>query len=165
MPTFEYDIKLGTKVAQLKTADYGDKSITINKLAEEIWNKLKSEYLRLDGTNRLAGNLNMGGKNIIEVGTIETNEVKERKALGVAIRLEDSIIKFGQYEVNADYNPSFEEFANMDMGDLTMQGFVYANGYFTNIRTNLGLLNNNGEVILSMSDTEIDDCFASVFTN
>lgn len=163
MPTFEYDVKLGTKVAQLKTADYGDKSITIIKIAEEIWDKLKNEYLRLDGTNHLTGNLNMGGKNVVDVGTMNTKEIKGWLPLSSAIRFDDYRIAFGKYDPNVNYNPEFEEFGSMDDGELDMQGYITALGFKTSQRSNLGLLNNDGEVILSMQDIEIDNLFNSVF--
>lgn len=163
MPTFKEDIKLGTKVAQLKTADYGDKSITIAKLAEEIWDKIKNEYLRLDGTNQLTGNLNMGGKNILNVGAMNTKEIKGLLSLASAIRFDDYRIAFGKYGVDAGYNPSFEEFGSMDDGELDMQGYMQALGFKTTNRANLGLLNNDGEVLLSMQDVEIDELLNSVF--
>lgn len=163
MPTFKEDIKLGTKVAQLKTADYGDKSITIAKLAEEIWDKIKNEYLRLDGTNQLTGNLNMGGKNILNVGAMNTKEIKGLLSLSSAIRFDDYRIAFGKYGVDAGYNPSFEEFGSMDDGELDMQGYMQALGFKTTNRANLGLLNNDGEVLLSMQDVEIDELLNSVF--
>lgn len=163
MPTFKEDIKLGTKVAQLKTADYGDKSITIAKLAEEIWDKIKNEYLRLDGTNQLTGNLNMGGKNILNVGVMNTKEIKGLLSLASAIRFDNYRIAFGKYDVDAGYNPSFEEFGSMDDGELDMQGYMQALGFKTTNRANLGLLNNDGEVLLSMQDVEIDELLNSVF--
>lgn len=35
MPTFREDIRLGTKVPQMKTEDYEDRSVTTEKLANE----------------------------------------------------------------------------------------------------------------------------------
>lgn len=34
MPTFREDVRLGTKVPQLKTEDYNDKSVTAEKIAD-----------------------------------------------------------------------------------------------------------------------------------
>lgn len=54
--------------------------IEINQIADEVWDKLKNEYLRLDGGNAMHGDLKMNHKMILNL-----SEIRGALDMGAAI--------------------------------------------------------------------------------
>lgn len=196
MPTFREDIRLGTKVPQMKTEDYEDASVTTEKIADkaitesklaehavtssilgngavensnikdgsitnekiaaEVWSKIKDEYLRVDGDNGMTAALNMGGNTITRVGSIVSNFTPN-----TFIRFLDSQVSIGAFD-DEDHGVSIPQWVTI-WRDSSFYGSVEAAGFKTKDRSTLGLLNNNSEVITAMTDSDIDSCIASVF--
>lgn len=55
------------------TQEIENYAITIEKIAQAVWDKLKDEYLRLDGGNSMKHTLDMDGNSIEKVNSIESN--------------------------------------------------------------------------------------------
>lgn len=157
-------LSLVIKDGSVTNGKLAEGAITIDKIAQEIWNKLKQEYLRLDGTNGMKGDFNLGGKSLVNVKILKTQEVKGVSDLSASVKFDGMKILFGYYDADGSSEPFFQETGSMDDGDLVIQGDMQARGYMTTDRSSLGLLNNNGEVLLSMTDTEIDSTFGKVFS-
>ena len=200
MPTFREDIRLGTKVPQMKTEDYEDRSvtteklanyavtseklgtgavlrdniqdgavgtheiensaITIEKIAQAVWDKLKDEYLRIDGSNFMHSNLGLNDHNIIGV-----KEIGNLSALPtvIAFNKDGYDVKLEKWETSGDDNPYPRSIGGFDGGRFEVPLDVTAVGFKTHNRSVLGLLNNNSEVITAMTDSDIDSCISSVF--
>ena len=200
MPTFREDIRLGTKVPQMKTEDYEDRSvtteklanyavtseklgtgavlrdniqdgavgtheiensaITIEKIAQAVWDKLKDEYLRIDGSNFMHSNLGLNDHNIIGV-----KEIGNLSALPtvIAFNKDGYDVKLEKWETSGDDNPYPRSIGGFDGGRFEVPLDVTAVGFKTHNRSVLGLLNNNSEVITAMTDSDIDSCIISVF--
>jgi hypothetical protein len=163
-------LSLVIKDGSVTNSKLAGNAITIDKIAEEIWNKLKNEYLRLDGTNNMKGNFNLGGKSLTNVGTLYTGEVMGTGSLPASVKFTGGKIIFGYYDVDGSTDATFQETGSIDQGDMTTTGNItttgnmQADGFLTTTRSSLGLLNNNGEVILSMTDTEVDNAITKVFS-
>ena len=200
MPTFREDIRLGTKVPQMKTEDYEDRSVTTEKLADEavtseklgtgavlrdniqdgavgtdeiensaitiekiaqaVWDKLKDEYLRIDGSNFMHSDLGLNDHNIRGV-----KEIRNISALPtvIAFNKDGYDVKLEHWETSGDDNPYPRSIGGFDGGRFEVPLDVTAVGFKTHNRSVLGLLNNNSEVITSMTDSDIDSCIKSVF--
>ena len=201
MPTFREDIRLGTKVPQMKTEDYEDRSvttekladkavtseklgtgavlrdniqdgavgtqeiennaITIEKIAQAVWDKLKNEYLRIDGSNVMHSDLGLNDHNIRGV-----KEIRNISALPIviAINKDGYDIKLERWETSGgDADPYPRSIGGFDGGSFEVPLDVTAVGFKTHNRSVLGLLNNNSEVITAMTDSDIDSCISSVF--
>ena len=201
MPTFREDIRLGTKVPQMKTEDYEDRSvttekladkavtseklgtdavlrdniqdgavgtqeiennaITIEKIAQAVWDKLKNEYLRIDGSNFMHSDLSLNDHNIRGV-----KEISNISALPVVIAFNKDgyDIKLEKWETSGgDDDPYPRSIGGFDGGSFEVPLDVTAVGFKTHNRSVLGLLNNNSEVITAMTDSDIDSCISSVF--
>lgn len=206
MPTFREDIRLGTKVPQMKTEDYEDRSvtteklhdeavtesklaehavtssilgngaveriniqegavgsneiennaITIEKIAQAIWDKLKNEYLRLDGGNSMKNTLDMGGNSIDRVNSIESNSSSP-----VFINLRNAEVTIGAND-DEDQGVSVPQWVTI-WRDTSFYGNVEAAGFKTHDRSKLGLLNNNGGVAKPLNSGEIQQCFLVAF--
>lgn len=200
MPTFREDIRLGTKVPQMKTEDYEDRSVTTEKLADEavtseklgtgavlrdnihdgavgtheiennaitiekiaqaVWDKLKDEYLRIDGSNFMHSDLGLNDHNIRGV-----KEISNISSLPIVISFNKDgyDIKLEHWETSGDDNPYPRSIGGFDGGSFEVPLDVTAVGFKTHNRSVLGLLNNNSEVITAMTDSDIDSCISSVF--
>lgn len=200
MPTFREDIRLGTKVPQMKTEDYEDRSVTTEKLADEavtseklgtgavlrdniqdgavgtdeiensaitiekiaqaVWDKLKDEYLRIDGSNFMQSDLGLNNRNIKGV-----KEIRNIDALPIVIAFNKDgyDIKLEKWETSGDDNPYPRSLGGFDGGGFDVPLDITAVGFKTHNRSVLGLLNNNSEVITAMTDSDIDSCITSVF--
>ena len=201
MPTFREDIRLGTKVPQMKTEDYEDRSvttekladkavtseklgtgavlrdniqegavgtqeiennaITIEKIAQAVWDKLKNEYLRIDGSNFMHSDLSLNDHNIRGV-----KEISNISALPIVIAFNKDgyDVKLEKWETSGgDDDPYPRSIGGFDGGSFEVPLDVTAVGFKTHNRSVLGLLNNNSEVITAMTDSDIDSCISSVF--
>ena len=138
-----------------------DQAVLVSKIANEVWEKLKQEYLRLDGTNSMKGHLFLNGNTISGVRDIFQNDVQ----LGAVISLSNSdeiILK--TIEVAGSEEPYHRILADFQYGEVSFpDGKVSSNGYKTIDRTNIGLLVNDGSVGLAMTDSDIDGLFQQVF--
>ena len=136
-------------------------AVLVSKIADEVWNKLKNEYLRLDGTNSMKGHLFLNGYTISGVRDIFQNDIE----LGAVISLSSSgeiILK--TIEVDGSEEPYHRILADFQEGEVSFpDGKVSSNGYKTIDRTNIGLLVNDGSVGLAMTDSDIDGLFQQVF--
>ena len=201
MPTFREDIRLGTKVPQMKTEDYEDRSvttekladkavtsekletgavlrdniqegavgtneiennaITIEKIAQAVWDKLKNEYLRIDGSNFMHSDMSLNDHNIRGV-----KEISNISALPIVIAFNKDgyDVKLEKWETSGgDDDPYPRSIGGFDGGSFEVPLNITASGFKTNDRSTLGLLNNNSEVITAMTDSDIDSCISSVF--
>lgn len=145
-------------------------SITIEKVAEEVWNKIKSEYLRLDGTTKMQADLNLANNSIQNIESVVANELKGRDALCGAIQFTDKKILLGCYDTDGSGDPTFYHPVTIDDGDLyvsygsvTVGNIVTAKGYSTTDQSHFGLLGNESSVILAMTDSDVDAVLSSVF--
>ena len=201
MPTFREDIRLGTKVPQMKTEDYEDRSvttekladkavtseklgtgavlrdniqegavgtqeiennaITIEKIAQAVWDKLKNEYLRIDGSNFMHSDMSLNDHNIRGV-----KEISNISALPIVIAFNKDgyDVKLEKWETSGgDDDPYPRSIGGFNGGSFEVPLDVTAVGFKTHNRSVLGLLNNNSEVITAMTDSDIDSCISSVF--
>lgn len=154
----------------IKTDDLANLSITIEKVAEEVWNKIKSEYLRLDGTTKMQADLNLANNSIQNIESVVANELKGRDALCGAIQFTDKKILLGCYDTDGSGDPTFYHPVTIDDGDLyvsygsvTVSNIVTAKGYNTTDQSHFGLLGNENSVILAMTDSDVDAVLSSVF--
>jgi hypothetical protein len=135
--------------------------IEINQIAQAVWDKLKNEYLRLDGTNSMKGHLFLNGNTISGVRDIFQNDIQ----LGAVISLSNSdeiILK--TIEVDGSEEPYHRILADFKNGEVSFpDGKVSSKGYKTTDRSNIGLLVNDGSVDLAMTDSDIDGLFQQVF--
>lgn len=138
-----------------------DQAVLVSKIANEVWEKLKQEYMRLDGTNSMKGHLFLNGNSISGVRDIFQNDVQ----LGAVISLSNSdeiILK--TIEVAGSEEPYHRILADFQYGEVSFpDGKVSSNGYKTIDRTKIGLLVNDGSVGLAMTDSDIDGLFQQVF--
>lgn len=201
MPTFREDIRLGTKVPQMKTEDYEDRSvttekladkavtseklgtgavlrdniqegavgtqeienntITIEKIAQAVWDKLKDEYLRIDGSNVMHSDLGLNDHNIRGV-----KEIRNISALPIVIAFNKDgyDVKLEKWETSGGDDDQYpRSLGGFNFGAFEVPLDVTAVGFKTHNRSVLGLLNNNSEVITAMTDSDIDSCISSVF--
>lgn len=135
--------------------------IEIEQIAQAVWDKLKDEYLRIDGSNVMNSDLGLNDHNIIGV-----KEIRNIKALPIVIAFNKDgyDIKLERWETSGgddDQYPS--SLGGFDGGSFDVPLDVTAVGFKTHNRSVLGLLNNNSEVITAMTDSDIDSCISSVF--
>ena len=138
-----------------------DGSVVIEKIAAEVWNKLKDEYLRRDGSNFMQSDLGLNDHNITGV-----KEIRNLSALPVVIAFNKDgyDVKFEQWSTSGgDEGASPDFIGGFNGGELEVPLNITAAGFKTKDRSTLGLLNNNSEVITAMTDSDIDSCIASVF--
>lgn len=155
----------------IETDDLANLSITIEKVAEEVWNKIKSEYLRLDGTTKMQADLNLANNSIQNIQSVVANELKGRDTLCGAIQFSDrKKILLGCYDTDGSEDPTFYHPVTIDDGDLyvsygsvTVGNTVAAKGYNTTDQSHFGLLGNESSVILAMTDSDVDAVLSSVF--
>ena len=135
--------------------------IEIEQIAQAVWDKLKNEYLRIDGSNFMHSDLSLNDHNIRGV-----KEISNISALPVVIAFNKDgyDIKLEKWETSGgDDDPYPRYIGGFDGGSFEVPLDVTAVGFKTHNRSVLGLLNNNSEVITAMTDSDIDSCISSVF--
>lgn len=135
--------------------------IEIEQIAQAVWDKLKNEYLRIDGSNFMHSDLSLNDHNITGV-----KEIRNISALPVVIAFNKDgyDVKLEKWETSGgDDDPYLLSIGGFDDGSFEVPLDVTAVGFKTHNRSVLGLLNNNSEVITAMTDSDIDSCILSVF--
>lgn len=134
--------------------------IEIEQIAQAVWDKLKDEYLRIDGSNFMHSDLGLNDHNIRGV-----KEISNISALPIVIAFNKDgyDIKLEKWETSGDDDPYPRSIGGFDGGRFEVPLDVTAVGFKTHNRSVLGLLNNNSEVITAMTDSDIDSCITSVF--
>ena len=135
--------------------------IEIEQIAQAVWDKLKNEYLRIDGSNFMHSDMSLNDHNIRGV-----KEIRNISALPVVIAFNKDgyDVKLEKWETSGgDDDPYPRSIGGFDGGRFEVPLDVTAVGFKTHNRSVLGLLNNNSEVITAMTDSDIDSCISSVF--
>ena len=135
--------------------------IEIEQIAQAVWDKLKNEYLRIDGSNFMHSDLSLNDHNIRGV-----KEIRNISALPIVIAFNKDgyDVKLEKWETSGgDDDPYPRSIGGFDGGSFEVPLNITASGFKTNDRSTLGLLNNNSEVITAMTDSDIDSCISSVF--
>jgi len=140
-------------------------AVTIEKLAEEVWNKLRAEYLRVDGTTKMLGDLNLNGYPAKGASYVSTKEARGVSSLPQTMFFQkgDYDILFAKYETMSDAEPLLDMYGGFKGSNFNVVGTMLASGFYTSDRTSLGLLNNNAEVVYAMTESDVDDCITTVF--
>lgn len=134
--------------------------IEIEQIAQAVWDKLKNEYLRIDGSNVMHSDLGLNDHNIRDV-----KEIRSISALPIVIAFNKDgyDVKLEKWETSGDDDPYHRSIGGFNGGSFEVPLDVTAVGFKTHNRSVLGLLNNNSEVITAMTDSDIDICISSVF--
>ena len=135
--------------------------IEIEQIAQAVWDKLKNEYLRIDGSNFMHSDLSLNDHNIRGV-----KEISNISALPIVIAFNKDgyDVKLEKWETSGgDDDPYPRSIGGFNGGSFEVPLDVTAVGFKTHNRSVLGLLNNNSEVITAMTDSDIDSCISSVF--
>ena len=135
--------------------------IEIEQIAQAVWDKLKDEYLRIDGSNFMHSDMSLNDHNIIGV-----KEIRNISALPIVIAFNKDgyDIKLERWETSGgDDDPYPRSIGGFNSGSFEVPLDITAVGFKTHNRSVLGLLNNNSEVITAMTDSDIDSCISSVF--
>lgn len=156
------DEKTGKSVKEsldgkVNTAD----KIEIEQIAQAVWDKLKDEYLRIDGSNVMRSDLGLNEHNIRGV-----KEIRNIDALPIVIAFNKDgyDVKFEEWSTSGgDEGASPDFIGGFNGGSFEVPLDITAVGFKTHDRSVLGLLNNNSGVITAMTDSDIDSCITSVF--
>lgn len=135
--------------------------IEIEQIAQAVWDKLKDEYLRIDGSNFMRSDLSLNNHNIKGV-----KEIRNINALPIVIAFDKDgyDIKLEKWETSGGDDDQYpRSLGGFDGGSFEVPLDITAVGFKTHDRSVLGLLNNNSEVITAMTDSDIDSCIVSVF--
>ena len=135
--------------------------IEIEQIAQAVWDKLKNEYLRIDGSNFMHSDLSLNDHNIRGV-----KEISNISALPIVIAFNKDgyDIKLEKWETSGGDDDLYpRSIGGFNSGSFEVPLDVTAVGFKTHNRSVLGLLNNNSEVITAMTDSDIDSCISSVF--
>lgn len=135
--------------------------IEIEQIAQAVWDKLKDEYLRIDGSNFMRSDLSLNNHNIKGV-----KEIRNINALPIVIAFDKDgyDIKLEKWETSGGDDDQYpRSLGGFDGGSFEVPLDITAVGFKTHNRSVLGLLNNNSEVITAMTDSDIDSCISSVF--
>lgn len=135
--------------------------IEIEQIAQAVWDKLKDEYLRIDGSNFMRSDLSLNNHNIKGV-----KEIKNIDALPIVIAFKKDgyDVKLEKWETSGGDDDQYpRSLGGFDGGSFEVPLDITAVGFKTHDRSVLGLLNNNSEVITAMTDSDIDSCITSVF--
>ena len=134
--------------------------IEIEQIAQAVWDKLKNEYLRIDGSNFMHSDMSLNDHNIRGV-----KEIRNISALPVVIAFNKDgyDVKLEKWETSGDDEPYPRSIGGFNSGSFEVPLDVTAVGFKTHNRSVLGLLNNNSEVITAMTDSDIDSCISNVF--
>lgn len=150
MPTFRNDVKLGTKVPLIKTDDLDDRCVTEEKLADGCVSaeKLSEKYLPLKEGGTIgtgAPTTTLKGGNIILEGVF-VNMHKPGPFMKKSVEITEESITG----------------TRSDTTDNTFQineNGIAAKKFVTKDQSVQGLLANNGDIAIEMSDAEIDGLF------
>ena len=134
--------------------------IKIEQIAQAVWDKLKDEYLRIDGSNFMHSDLRLLDHNI--TGVKEIRNISAFPGV-IAFNKDGYDVKLEKWETSGDDDPYPRSIGGFDGGRFEVPLDVTAVGFKTHNRSVLGLLNNNSEVITAMTDSDIDSCIISVF--
>ena len=134
--------------------------IEIEQIAQAVWDKLKDEYLRIDGSNFMHSDLGLNDHNIR--GVKEISNISSLPSV-IAFNKDGYDVKLEKWETSGDDDPYPRSIGGFDGGRFEVPLDVTAVGFKTHNRSVLGLLNNNSEVITAMTDSDIDSCIISVF--
>ena len=134
--------------------------IKIEQIAQAVWDKLKDEYLRIDGSNFMHSDLGLNDHNIR--GVKEIGNISALPTV-IAFNKDGYDVKLEKWETSGDDDPYPRSIGGFDGGRFEVPLDVTAVGFKTHNRSVLGLLNNNSEVITAMTDSDIDSCISSVF--
>lgn len=135
--------------------------IEIEQIAQAVWDKLKDEYLRIDGSNVMHSDLGLNDHNIRGV-----KEIRNIDALPIVIAFNKDgyDVNLEKWETSGgddDQHP--RSLGGFDGGSFEVPLDITAVGFKTHDRSNLGLLNNNGGVANPLSNGEIQQCFLIAF--
>lgn len=138
-----------------------DQAVLVSKIANEVWEKLKNEYLRLDGRNAMKGTLNLNWHDIHNIKELSSSS----SGLGDKIILDGDLYSIRFEEVYADSDePSTFFLGGLNRGVADFhESELTAKSFKTTDRTNIGLLVNDGSVGLAMTDSDIDGILAQVW--
>ena len=135
--------------------------IEIEQIAQAVWDKLKDEYLRIDGSNVMHSDLGLNDHNIR--GVKEISNISSLPVV-IAFNKDGYDIKLEKWETSGGDSDQYpRSLGGFDSGRFEVPLDVTAVGFKTHNRSVLGLLNNNSEVITAMTDSDIDSCITSVF--
>ena len=135
--------------------------IEIEQIAQAVWDKLKDEYLRINGSNFMRSDLSLNNHNIKGV-----KEIRNINALPIVIAFNKDgyDVKLEKWETSGGDDDQYpRSLGGFDGGSFEVPLDITAVGFKTHNRSVLGLLNNNSEVITAMTDSDIDSCITSVF--
>lgn len=135
--------------------------IEIEQIAQAVWDKLKDEYLRIDGSNFMRSDLSLNNHNIKGV-----KEIRNINALPIVIAFNKDgyDVKLEKWETSGGDDDQYpRSLGGFDGGSFEVPLDITAVGFKTHNRSVLGLLNNNSEVVTAMTDSDIDSCITSVF--
>ena len=160
MPTFRNDVKLGTKVPLIKTDDLDDRCVTEEKLADGCVSpdkiadaavtaeKLSEKYLPL----KEGGTIGTGAPTT----TLKAGNITLEGVFGI-IHKPGTFIK-KSVEITEESITG----TSSDTTDNTFQineNGIAAKKFVTKDQSVQGLLANNGDIAIEMSDAEIDGLF------
>lgn len=138
-----------------------DQAVLVSKIANEVWEKLKDEYLRLDGRNAMKDSLDLNKHDIHNIKELSSSS----SSLGDKIILDGDLYSIRFEEVYADSDePSTFLLGGLNRGVADFhESELTAKSFKTTDRTNIGLLVNDGSVGLAMTDSDIDGILAQVW--
>lgn len=150
---------LNIKEGTIGTKEIADNSITIKKIAEEVWYKLQDEYLKTDGTSVMKNNLNMSNNDIISIQKLNSSTITLFHTFfqnyinlfdeGNGISL---VLTKSSSTENSTIKCSMNEY-----GEWTATGFK------TTDQSSFGLLGNEGSIVTAMTTSDVNYCISSVF--
>lgn len=134
--------------------------IEIDQIAQAVWDKIKDEYLRIDGSNVMHSNLGLNDHNITGV-----KEIRNIDALPIVIAFNKDgyDIKLEKWETSGDDDQYPRSLGGFDGGSFEVPLDITAVGFKTHDGSKLGLLNNNGGVAKPLNSSEIQQCFLVAF--
>lgn len=135
--------------------------IEIEQIAQAVWDKLKDEYLRIDGSNFMRSDLSLNNHNI--KGVKEISNINTLPIV-IAFNKDGYDVKLEKWETSGGDDDQYpRSLGGFDGGSFEVPLDITAVGFKTHNRSVLGLLNNNSEVVTAMTDSDIDSCITSVF--
>lgn len=137
-----------------------DKNILVKAIADEVWDKLQDEYLRLDGENKMQAGLDMDNNVINNVTSINSvpQKVNDTRSKKNYIELYDENGGLSLATRDARLGAIIIHKCSMNS-----TGFWTSTGFKTTDQSSFGLLGNEGSVVTAMSDSDVDLCLAKVF--
>lgn len=135
--------------------------IEIEQIAQAVWDKLKDEYLRIDGSNFMRSDLSLNNHNIKGV-----KEIRNINALPIVIAFNKDgyDVKLEKWETSGGDSDQYpRSLGGFDGGSFEVPLDITAAGFKTHDRSKLGLLNNNGGVAKPLNSGEIQQCFLVAF--